>query len=57
VATHDAGLAARAPRRLTIKDGHLVADNANGKKTTPKKSEASRIYGEGGQFERIGLAI
>jgi putative ABC transport system ATP-binding protein len=27
VATHDAGLAARAPRRLTMKDGHLVDDS------------------------------
>jgi len=33
VATHDAGLAARAPRRLTMHDGHLVTDGRNGKKT------------------------
>jgi len=33
VATHDAGLAARAPRRLTMHDGHLVGDGRNGKKT------------------------
>ena len=39
VATHDAGLAARAPRRLSIKDGYLVADNANGK----KMSHATKI--------------
>jgi putative ABC transport system ATP-binding protein len=32
VATHDAGLAARAPRRLTMHDGHLVGDGRNGKK-------------------------
>jgi putative ABC transport system ATP-binding protein len=37
VATHDAGLAARAPRRLSIKDGYLVADNANGKKMSHAK--------------------
>jgi putative ABC transport system ATP-binding protein len=32
VATHDAGLAARAPRRLTMHDGRLVGDEKNGKK-------------------------
>jgi putative ABC transport system ATP-binding protein len=34
VATHDAGLAARAPRRLKMKDGQLIGD---GKKAAPKK--------------------
>jgi putative ABC transport system ATP-binding protein len=39
VATHDAGLAARAPRRLSMHDGHLVGDVKNGKKVkTTKKS-------------------
>ena len=33
VATHDAGLASRAPRRLTMHDGRLVSDGKNGKKT------------------------
>ncbi len=39
VATHDAGLAARAPRRLTMHDGRLVGDEKNGKKakTTEKR--------------------
>jgi putative ABC transport system ATP-binding protein len=37
VATHDAGLAARAPRRLTMHDGHLVGDGRNGKKAPPAK--------------------
>jgi putative ABC transport system ATP-binding protein len=37
VATHDAGLAARAPRRLTMKDGKLVGDRSK-KRDTAKKS-------------------
>jgi len=37
VATHDAGLAARAPRRLTMHDGHLVGDGRNGKKAQSAK--------------------
>jgi putative ABC transport system ATP-binding protein len=37
VATHDAELAARAPRRLTMHDGQLIGDNKNGKKATPAK--------------------
>jgi putative ABC transport system ATP-binding protein len=38
VATHDAGLAARAPRRLTMHDGQLVSDGRNGKKSAAKKT-------------------
>ena len=30
VATHDADLAARAPRRLAMRDGRLVGDPADG---------------------------
>jgi len=37
VATHDAGLAARAPRRLSMHDGRLVGDEKNGKKATEKR--------------------
>ena len=37
VATHDAELAARAPRRLTMHDGKLVGDVKNGKKTKTAK--------------------
>jgi putative ABC transport system ATP-binding protein len=38
VATHDAGLAARAPRRLTMHDGQLVTDGRSGKKNAAKKT-------------------
>jgi len=37
VATHDAGLAARAPRRLTMHDGRIVSDGKNGKKARARK--------------------
>jgi putative ABC transport system ATP-binding protein len=37
VATHDAGLAASAPRRLTMHDGHLIGDGRNGEKATKTK--------------------
>ncbi len=37
VATHDAELAARAPRRLTIHDGRLVGDGKNGKRAAKAK--------------------
>ena len=36
VATHDSELAAKAPRRLTMHDGHLVGDG-NGKVVRPKR--------------------
>jgi putative ABC transport system ATP-binding protein len=39
VATHDADLAAKAPRRLTMHDGHLVGD---GKKASRPKKRGSR---------------
>jgi putative ABC transport system ATP-binding protein len=37
VATHDAGLAARAPRCLTMKDGKLAADSAKAKTAAAAK--------------------
>jgi putative ABC transport system ATP-binding protein len=37
VATHDAELAARAPRRLTMHDGQLIGDNKNGEIAKPPK--------------------
>jgi putative ABC transport system ATP-binding protein len=39
VATHDSELAAKAPRRLIMHDGHLVGDG-NGKVTRPKRKRA-----------------
>jgi putative ABC transport system ATP-binding protein len=41
VATHDAGLAARAPRRLTMKDGRLTGDSNNGKKRSRSKKSST----------------
>ena len=38
VATHDAGLASRAPRRLSMKDGKLVGDGTKKKAAAAKKS-------------------
>jgi putative ABC transport system ATP-binding protein len=43
VATHDSGLAAGAPRRLSMHDGHLVADGKNGgKKSTRTRPKSAR---------------
>jgi putative ABC transport system ATP-binding protein len=37
VSTHDAELAARAPRRLIMHDGRLIGDGKNGKEAAPAK--------------------